>query len=266
MPQLLKTNHPARKRLGFLIKKVGDFFHELSLFLKKRSADCYPYTSINNLDKQIAQILPELLNDQTFFIEVGANDGITQSNTYFLEKIYGAKGMLIEASPSLFEKCYTNRSKQNIFEHCALVASNFDKCYVELLYGDLMTTPMQSIDVIPQEHAKLGVIKPFFKKLLNLSANPVYPFFAPAKALCDLIEMYSVERIDLLSLDVEGNELSVLQGCNLKNQKIRNILIESRNEEQITAYLSQFGYKLIKKLSYHDYLYSIPKQSIHESK
>ena len=117
---------------------------------------------------------------------------------------------------------------------------------------------MQSTDVIPEEHAKLGVIKPFFKKILNLSADPVYSFFAPAKALCDLIEMYSVERIDLLSLDVEGNELSVLQGCNLRNQKIKNILVESRNEEQITAYLSQFGYKLIKKLSYHDYLYSIP--------
>ena len=96
-----------------------------------------------------------------------------------------------------------------------------------------------------------------FKKLLNLSADPVYTFFAPAKALCDLIETYSVERIDLLSLDVEGNELSVLQGCNLRNKKIKNILVESRNEEKITSYLSQFGYELIKKLSYHDYLYSI---------
>ena len=246
-----------RKRLGFLIKKSGDFFYEFSLFLKKKSADLNPYTSINNLDKQIAEILPQLLNNQTFFIEVGANDGITQGNTYFLEKIYGAKGMLIEASPSLFEKCYTNRSKQNIFEHCALVASDFDKRYVELLYGDLLTTSIESIDVNPQEHAKLGVIKPFFKKLLNLSSDPVYTFFAPAKALCDLIETYSVERIDLLSLDVEGNELSVLQGCNLRSKKIKHILVESRNEEQITSYLSQFGYELIKKLSYHDYLYSI---------
>ena len=261
MPQLLRMNLLIRKRLSFLVKKAGNLCHEFSLYLKKKSAEFYPYTSINNLDKQIAQILPELLNNQTFFIEVGANDGITQSNTYFLEKIYGAKGMLIEASPSLFEKCCTNRSNQNIFEHCALVASDFDKDYVELLYGNLLTTSTQSIDVVPQEHAKLGVIKPFVKKLRNLPADPVYSFLAPAKALCDLIEMYSVERIDLLSLDVEGNELSVLKGCNLRNQKIKNILVESRNEEQITAYLSQFEYKLIKKLSYHDYLYSISLQS-----
>ena len=47
----------------------------------------YPFTSINDLDRQISILLPNLLNSKTFYIEVGANDGITQSNTFFLKKI-----------------------------------------------------------------------------------------------------------------------------------------------------------------------------------
>ena len=88
-----------------------------------------PWTGLNGLDYKIAKLLPHLLNKDTFYIEVGANDGINQSNTYFLESIYGARGLLIEASPSNFEKCIRNRSKKNIFEHCALVSTTFQLPY-----------------------------------------------------------------------------------------------------------------------------------------
>ena len=71
MSQFLSMNLFIRKRLGFLIKKAGDFFYEFSLFLKKKSADFNPYTSINNLDKKIAEILPQLLNNQTFLSKSG---------------------------------------------------------------------------------------------------------------------------------------------------------------------------------------------------
>ena len=246
-----------KERLSFCIRKLGDLSYELSLFLKKKSAEIYPYTSINKLDIKISELLPSILNKKTFYIEVGANDGITQSNTYFLEKVYGAKGMLIEASPALFEKCYLNRDKKNIFEHCALVSTEYNRPFVELIYGNLLTTSTESTDVIPTSHAKLGLKKPYFKKLLQLPSDPIYNFLAPALSLNSLIEKYSIESIDFLSLDVEGNELSVLQGCNLKNKKIKNILVESRNHKQINEYLSNFGYTLIKKLSYHDYLYSL---------
>ena len=75
-----------RKNISFLFRQLSSFLHDFALFLKKQSSSIYPFTSINDLDKQISILLPTLLNSKTFYIEVGANDGITQSNTFFLEK------------------------------------------------------------------------------------------------------------------------------------------------------------------------------------
>ncbi len=80
-----------RKNISFCAIKLSDLFYDLSIFLKKQSTSLYPFTSINDLDRQISILLPNLLNSKTFYIEVGANDGITQSNTFFLEKKYKEK-------------------------------------------------------------------------------------------------------------------------------------------------------------------------------
>ncbi len=132
-----------RKYLSFFTRKISDLFYDFSIFLKKQSTFIYPFTSINNLDKQISLLLPNILSNKTFYIEVGANDGITQSNTFFLEKKYKAKGMLIEASPSLYEKCFLYRSRENIIENYALVSPDFKEEFVQLIFGNSWTTQVK---------------------------------------------------------------------------------------------------------------------------
>ena len=245
-----------RKYLSFFIRKFSDLFYDFSIFLKKQSTFIYPFTSINNLDKQISILLPNILNNKTFYIEVGANDGITQSNTFFLEKKYKAKGMLIEASPSLYEKCFLYRSNENIIENYALVSPDFKEEFVQLIFGNLWTTQVKgkknSLD-----HAKKGVARKLpIRKMLGLPSDQVYNFFAPAITLSKLTEKHSINHVDLLSLDVEGNELSILEGCKLEKGHIKNILIETFDYKAINTYLTNYGYYLVKKLSVHDYLYT----------
>ncbi len=69
--------------------------------------------------------------------------------------------------------------------------------------------------------------------------------------------MHSINNVDLLSLDVEGNELAILEGCSLEKGHIKNILVETSDYKTINDYLINSGYFLIKKLSGHDYLYSL---------
>ena len=68
------------------------------------------YTALNELDKKIEKYLNY---KDGFFIEMGANDGINQSNTVFLERKYNWHGMLIEPSEK-FTLLKKNRSKLNI--------------------------------------------------------------------------------------------------------------------------------------------------------
>ena len=51
------------------------------------------YFGLNQIDKKIENYLNY---DNGFYVELGANDGIQQSNTFFFEKYRGWKGVLIE--------------------------------------------------------------------------------------------------------------------------------------------------------------------------
>src|SRR5689334_13139538 len=54
------------------------------------------------------------------FVEAGANDGLSQSNTAYLEFYLGWRGLLVEPIPELAVACRLNRPGA-IVEQCALV-------------------------------------------------------------------------------------------------------------------------------------------------
>ena len=209
------------KLLSKFLRKISNLLLRMSEIFFKYSLFSYPYTSLNNLDHKISRLLPHLLNKNTFFLEVGANDGVRQSNTFFLESIYKAKGILIEASPYNFQKCIRNRSRKNIFEHCALVSEEYNLPYLELIYSDLMTVSLSSQEVDSLSHAKKGL--KYFKGIN-------YNFLAPAKTLNEILDKNKIKKVDLMSIDLEGSELDALKGINLNLFDIRNILIEARAE------------------------------------
>ena len=61
--------------------------------------------------------------------------------------------------------------------------------------------------------------------------------------------------IDFLSLDVEGAELDVLNGIDFNNYNFKNILIETKNFDEIHNFLIKKNYTFIETMSYHDYLF-----------
>lgn len=75
-----------------------------------------------------------------------------------------------------------------------------------------------------------------------------------AKTLSSVIDSYGLEKIDLLSLDVEGFELQVLQGLDLERHAPTWMLIEARYRDEIDAFMNSH-YEVIDELSHHDVLY-----------
>ena len=212
----------------------------------KRSAS--KYNGLAKLDKKLAQYLNYR---DGFFVELGANDGVTQSNTLFFEKHRGWTGVLIEPTPHNYLKCLKNRSTSSKIFCNACVSFSYEEKFVEIAFSNLMSSPLDlESDILdPVAHAASGA------RFLEPSER-VFTFGAAAKTLNQILtEAMAPAKIDLLSLDVEGAEIEVLKGIDHKSFRFRLICVECRDVDKMTAYLSKHGYGLVGNLSAHDYLF-----------
>ncbi len=207
------------------------------------------YFGLNQLDRKLEGYVNY---DGGYFVELGANDGIKQSNSLYFERYRGWRGLLIEAAPQNFLKCRQNRAQQSTVYCAACVSFEHDQEFVRMVYSDLMSTPISSKSDIsdPSAHAKLGN-----KYLQNGEIN--FEFGAVARTLNSLLlEASAPKQIDFLSLDVEGFEQEVLKGVDHETFRFKYILVECRDIDRMSAYLNENGYRFIEKLSVHDYLFA----------
>jgi len=177
-----------------------------------------------------------------YFVDIGANNGITFSNSYFFEKRLNWKGICIEPLPEIYQQLKINRQciciegaiaqEQGEREFLCLqgpdmlsgLVDEFDPRHVERIYGELQACG-GSYEVI---HVK------------------TYP-------LQFLLELHGVTHIDLCSVDTEGSEFSVLKSIDFSKVKIECIVVENNYQTTtIEEYLLELGYQLVQKLGMDD--------------
>ena len=205
-----------------------------------------PYAALYAMDRKLEKYIG--FKDGTF-IEAGANDGIAQSNTYFLEKKLGWRGLLIEPIPKYYRMCQKARKAKTV--NCALGPFENDGKELEILSGGLMSIPTAVDDKLlhgrsVQEHAAFGA-REFGSRAPQLVR-------AKIRALSNLLDEQGIQKIDFFSLDVEGFELEVLKGLDMSRHRPEFILIETEQLDQVTGFLSPH-YRLIDSLSHHDFLF-----------
>lgn len=199
--------------------------------------------ALNQLDLKLE---PYLDFDGGFFIEAGANDGVSQSNTLYFEKYRKWRGLLIEPIPELAERCRRNRPKSTV-ENAALTLADFDGQQVAMRYCNLMSQVKGAMksDAEELEHIQRGC------QVQDIESRELR---VPGKTLSRILDRLGVNHIDLLSLDVEGYELQALQGLDLDRHSPRFMLIEARYRQDIEEFL-QPRYEVVAELSHHDILY-----------
>ena len=77
-----------------------------------------------------------------FYIELGAFDGISQSNTAFFEFNRNWKGILIEPSKGSYELCKKNRPNSIVYNYCC-VSNDYKEEYIS---GDFNNITMASVN------------------------------------------------------------------------------------------------------------------------
>ena len=185
-----------------------------------------------------------------FFIELGANDGVAQSNTLIFELVFGWSGVLVEPVSDSFRKLKKNRnSRRNYLANVACVSFSFEGEHVSLALSNLMSSPL-----IPS--SDIGDVRAHV--LGKGVGGPLPTELVEARTLTAVLEEAKApHEIDLLSLDVEGGEMEVLEGIDFLSYRIDWILVESRSPRVVSNLLATHGYELVKKLTQQDFLFRL---------
>lgn len=209
-------------------------------------SDRYSRPSLNGLDRKLERHLPE---EGGFFVEAGAYNGFIQSNTYWFERFRGWRGVLVEPIPHLCRDCMRERPGARVF-NCALVPDG-EEGPVRMRYGGLMSVVRgaHGSDEAEVAHARGGDMHGW---------DDSYEIEVPGRTLTSVLEEAGAGQIDLLSLDVEGYEASVLRGLDLERFAPRFLLVEmaepERRRPEIEAVLGD-RYEAVEEPSPMDVLY-----------
>ncbi len=190
------------------------------------------YFSQDGQDRFIADTLFQGMKDGCF-VDIGAHDGVTFSNTCFLERERNWHGLAIEPLPEVYAQLVANRKCRTI-QGCVADRDGETQLlsltgYTEMLSGILANYSPEHLQRIEADLAKKGGTK----RTLTTACF----------RLETLLQQQGVREIDYLSIDVEGGELAVLRGIDFQKTRIRCISIENN-------YLDPAAYLLLKRRGY----------------
>lgn len=172
------------------------------------------------------------------FVDIGAHDGITLSNTYMFEKILGWHGWCFEPNPAVFQKLIKNRSCEcheiAIGDYDGMGDFKIVTGYAEMLSGLQDNYSNQHLNRIKNEINQFGGIEE------NLEVH-----------VCTLKSvLHKDTEIDYLSIDTEGGELKIILDI-LKTFKPKIISMEANYRDEIdaaTTAMLENKYSLINQL------------------
>ena len=168
-----------------------------------------------------------------FFVEIGAYDGVQGSNCYHFEKHMKWQGIAIEASPLQFEKLKKNRNCKLI--NAAIGSENKKVDFYEVTEGFTQMSGVNNQN-----------FKNSFERIKKNSNSKINKINIECKTFDNLIP--SDQIIDLISIDIEGNEFDVLKSIDFKKYEIKVIILENNIPNQL-SYLKFF---FEKNFSYFD--------------
>jgi len=213
-----------------LVLKNQQNAHKLIPFIKPSLLNQF-LQNINFSKSQLGQDLFTLseLNFKIdgFFVEFGATDGVSLSNTFLMEKKFNWGGILAEPAKQWHEKLNKNRSVF-IEENCVWHSSNQTLTFNEI--GELSTIDEFSSSDNHKKERFAG--KRYQVKTISLE---------------DLLDKYNAPKvIDYLSIDTEGSEFDILSSLSFEKYKFRVITCEhnfTSNRQKIFNLLLEKGYE-----------------------
>ena len=174
-----------------------------------------------------------------YFVDIGASDGVTASNTYLLEKFYKWKGICVDPNPSTLKSMCGARdvylSDLCVYKESGKILPFKFLADQSQFYGWNLRS---GIDGIVSND--MGV---------KMRDHKVFTI-----TLTDLLNLYSAPiAIDYISIDTEGSEVHVLEGLDFSRYKVKMFSIEYENDTNRSIIFDMLTKKNYTRVDYDQY-------------
>jgi FkbM family methyltransferase len=186
----------------------------------------------------VLQTITEKIDDGVY-VDVGANDGLIVSNTAYMEFDMGWRGICIEPNPNAFKRLINNRNC--IKYNCCI--SDVD-CELEFLS---VTGYAEMLSCIKSQASNEHINRINSEILKN--GGSVENIIVKSVKLQKILDDNNLYKIDYLSIDTEGSELSVLNSIDFDKTYIKFISAEnSSGNDLVKNFLTQKGFRFLDKI------------------
>jgi|TARA_A100001035_G_C27675095_1_gene450267 FkbM family methyltransferase len=169
-----------------------------------------------------------------FFVDIGAGDGITGSNTWILEKFYKWNGICVDPNPAFLKSLCGSRD--TVISDLAI----WDKSGEILDFNYLKPSRNEFFGW----NFRSGISSCVGDTAVEFDKHKVFSI-----TLNDLLELHSAPRnIDYISMDVEGSESKILEAFDFKKHNVKLFTIEYNDNQErakINQTMTSNGYKQV---------------------
>lgn len=162
-----------------------------------------------------------------FFIDIGAFDGVSISNTYALEQL-GWSGACIEPLPDQFNNLQKNR-KCDLYNVALCDKDDSDMEFISADgysgFEDTMTNGNKLLVNTDKNSKKIYVKTMTFNRLMQNYPNRTH--------------------VNYMSIDVEGGELAILKTINFTKYTFDMITVENNRKPEVDNYMNKKGYHVL---------------------
>lgn len=212
---------------------------------------CSPYVGQHLQDKYLNEVIFKN-KIGGLYVDLGANNGIYINNTFYFAKNLDWTGLCVEPHPDIFPELVENRKEsiclnvgvgitsglftfKKIFQTDRSSDKNLPSCWSGFIdnYSDVHIKRVEEwIKNYNADYRLLDIC------VLNIN---------------EILEKISGKAIDLLSIDVEGNELELLKAIDWSIYDIKVILVENNDcDISFREYMHSIGYSFVARIGFDD--------------
>lgn len=171
------------------------------------------------------------------FLDIGAHDGVSLSNSLFFEKHRNWTGVCIEPNPSVFEKLKKNRNCR--MKNCCISDKQGNVVFRKVSGSAEMGSGI--LDFFDNKHIER------INKAISQYGGSYEDISIKCENLSTILDEFNIRKIDYCSIDTEGAELQIVKSIDFEKYDISAFSIEKGNKE-VTRYLKSKGYRCAKSM------------------